>query len=174
MCCRLDCSFLFLCSDYPVINKIRSALENCKNSLVNSSRTAKLWIQYMHYIDIIKDFITAEQIGNWKIYLGTVSKMLNLFASTGHINYTRSARFYLQLMSEHPEKHPWLHDRSEKGLHTVRKSDHYWAGLWTDLVIKQALMQELKSHGGLTSRHGMSEGYCGSIQVIKVQRFMKP
>ena len=60
--------------------------------------------------------------------------MLNLLAATGHINYAMSARLYLQLMNELPEKPPWLHTQLEKGLHTVRRSDRYWAGLWTDIV----------------------------------------
>jgi hypothetical protein len=60
-------------------------------------------------------------------------------------------------MSELPEKHPWLHDQFEKGLQPVRRSDRYWAGLWTDLVIEQALMRSLKSRGGLSRGRGMSE-----------------
>jgi hypothetical protein len=83
--------------------------------------------------------------------------MLNLFVATGHINYARSTRLYLQLMSELPEKHPWLHDQFEKGFDTVRRSDRYWAGLWTDLVIEQVLMRSLKSRGGLSRERGMSE-----------------
>ena len=36
-----DCDF----NNYPVINKIRHALERCKISLIECSTTAKLWIQ---------------------------------------------------------------------------------------------------------------------------------
>ena len=60
-------------------------------------------------------------------------------------------------MNELPEKHPWLHTQFEKGLHTVRRSDRYWAGLWTDLVIEQALMRAVKSRGGLTRGRGIPE-----------------
>ena len=44
-----------------------------------------------------------------------------------------------------------------QGFHTVRRSDRYWAGLWTDITIEQSLMRASKSRGGLTRGRGMSE-----------------
>ncbi len=44
-----------------------------------------------------------------------------------------------------------------QGHHVVRRSDRYWAGLSTDLVIEQALMRSIKTQGGLTRGRGMSE-----------------
>ncbi|KAG1690265.1 hypothetical protein GQR58_007612 [Nymphon striatum] len=41
--------------------------------------------------------------------------------------------------------------------HAVRRSARNWSGLWSDLVIEQALMRSSKSRGGLTSGRGMSE-----------------
>ena len=43
------------------------------------------------------------------------------------------------------------------GHHVVRRSDSYWAGLSTDLVIEQELMRTLKATGGMTRGRGMSE-----------------
>ena len=43
------------------------------------------------------------------------------------------------------------------GYHTVRRSDRFWAGLWTDLIIEQVLMRSLKNRGGLTRGRGVSE-----------------
>ena len=77
--------------------------------------------------------------------------MINLFAATGHMNYAKSARLYLQKMLDLPNEHPWLHRCfTEEGYHTVRRSDRFWAGLWTDLVIEQVMMRSIKSRGGLT------------------------
>ena len=45
----------------------------------------------------------------------------------------------------------------EQGFHSVRRSSRYWAGLWTDLVIEQVMMQSIKSRGGLTRGRGMTE-----------------
>ena len=45
----------------------------------------------------------------------------------------------------------------QDGLHVVRKGDRYWAGLSTDLAIKQVLMRSMKTSGGLTRGRGMTE-----------------
>ena len=60
----------------------------------------------------------------------------------------------LQLETEYP----WVYSNfSNHGHHTVRRSDRYWAGLWTDLIIEQVLMRSLKSRGGLTRGCGVTE-----------------
>jgi len=73
--------------------------------------------------------------------------MLNLFAATGHMNYAKSARFYLQLMQfDLPSEHPWLHQCFiYKGyLQFVKVPSRYWGDLWTDLVIEQVMMRSIK------------------------------
>ena len=71
-------------------------------SLGEVSRTAKLWIQYMEYINVIKMSIAGERTGNWLLHLDAISKMLNLFAITGHTNYAKSALPYHQMMRDLP------------------------------------------------------------------------
>ena len=44
-----------------------------------------------------------------------------------------------------------------EGYHVVRRSDRFWAGLSTDLIIEQVLMRSIKTHGGLTRGKGMTE-----------------
>ena len=84
--------------------------------------------------------------------------MLNLFAATGHIHYTKSARIYLQPMLNLESTHPWLYRMfAVEGLFIVRRSDRFWAGLWPDLAIEQVLMRSLKSRGGLTRGNGLTE-----------------
>lgn len=117
-----------------------------------------MWLQYLEYVDTLKLFIQAERTGNWNLHLIAVEKMLNLFAATGHINYAKSARLYLQQMQQLPTEHPWLyHCFSEQGFHTVRRSSRYWAELWTDLIIEQVMMRSIKSRGGLTRGRGVTE-----------------
>ena len=78
-------------------------------------------------------------------------KMLNLFVATGHINYAKSGRLYLQLMLDLEKNYPWLyHQFNDKGFHCIRRTDKFWTGLWTDLVIEQTAMLSIKSLGGLT------------------------
>lgn len=145
-------------ADSPDIVALNDAIKCTKAFLSNQSRTAKLWIHCLEYITVIKDFISSERLGNWEGHLLAVGKLLNLFAATGHINYAKSARLYLQMMRKLPNAHPWLYKKfSEDGYHTVRRSERRWAGLWTDLVIEQVMMRSLKSRGGLTRGRGMTE-----------------
>ena len=52
-------------------------IHECLQKLIegtNASRTAKMWLQYLHYISVLKLFIRAERTGNWNMYL--VAKQL--------------------------------------------------------------------------------------------------
>ena len=81
--------------------------------------TAKLWLQYLHHIQVLKRFIIAERTFSWSLHLQSTTDMLNLFAGSGHLNYAKSARFYVQQMMSLSEKHPWLHEQFENGKHAV-------------------------------------------------------
>ena len=70
-----------------VLEKISNNLSHKIDDLSAKSRTAKLWIQYIQYVNIVKLFIATERTGNWHNHLTTVTKMLNLFAATGDINF---------------------------------------------------------------------------------------
>ena len=95
----------------PVVQKFIDAVSSLKENLANSSRTAKLWLLYMDYVDILKQYICAARSGDWEYSLFSLNKMINLFSATGHINYAKSARLYLQLMRELPKSHPWLYEQ---------------------------------------------------------------
>ena len=135
---------LQLLSQSAVFDKFTTIIRNLKDKLGKDSRTAKLWIQYLDYIQVVKNFIRGERTGNWSLHLQSVSKMLNLFAATGHIHYAKCARLYLQQMLALEIQYPWVHAKFQEGYHTVRRSSRYWAGLWTDLIIEQVLMRSIK------------------------------
>ena len=121
--------------------KLETCLLKYKALLAEKSPTAKLWLQYIDYVETLKLFIRAERTGDWSLHLVVVGEMMNLFAATGHINYAKSSRLYLQLMRELPTDHPWLYQCFIKqGFHAVRRSSRYWVGLWTDLIIEQVMM----------------------------------
>ena len=71
-----------------ITETLNYTLEKLMDRLGESLRAAKLWMQYIRYIDIVKYFIAAKRTGS-------TTKMLNLFAATGHSNYAKSARLYL-------------------------------------------------------------------------------
>jgi hypothetical protein len=140
-----------------------NALHDVKDKLdsekvvMKDKRTARLWLLYMELVDILRKFIKAERTGDWNMHLQTVREMLPYFAAAGHNLYAKSAYVYLQKMLEIPESHPDIHTSFLNGHHVIHRSDRYWAGLSTDLVIEQVLMRSVKSSGGLTRGRGMTE-----------------
>ena len=83
--------------------------------------------------------------------------MLGLFAATGHNNYAKSARLYVQQMSNLSHTHPQLYEQFMNDHHTIRRSDRLWSRLSPDMVIEQTMMRPLKSRSGLTRCRGMHE-----------------
>jgi len=151
------------------LRKLDSVLSAHTTMLSTVSRTARLWLQYMKYIDIVKTVLRAERLGDWNMHLLGISKMLNLFAATGHVQYAKCARLYLQNMLELPHTHAWLHEKLSSGHHSVRRSDRLWGGLSTDLLIEQVLMRAIKGRSGLTHGRGMSE----SVRLLWVHTLHK-
>ena len=137
---------------------VEQALQKKMKELEQQSRTGKLWLLYIHYVRVLKNYIIAERTSNWALHLHATVNMLNLFAASGHINYAKSTRLYIQQMRALSETQPWLAEQFNIGKHAVTRSNRYWAGLWSDLVIEQTLMRSVKSRGGLTRSRGMKEG----------------
>ena len=92
--------------------------------------------------------------GNW-LHLKALHEILPYFAAAGHTLYTKSAYMYCQQMQDLPNTHPQLNRSFLDGLHVVRYSDCFWAGLSTDLIIEQVLMRSIKTTGGLTRGRGI-------------------
>ena len=75
---------------------VNDKLENLKVTLSEDSRTAKLWILYKYYLDVLKRFIIAERTSDWSLHIDSTLRTLNLFASSGHVNYAKFVRMYIQ------------------------------------------------------------------------------
>lgn len=128
---RIQASLDLLCSS-PVLSKLELMMTELNCSLSQQSRTSKFFLLYCDYIELLKMFLYAERTSNWQLHLHAVGSMIGLFAATGHVNYAKSARLYLQMMENLAETHPWLHEQFMSGLHAIRRSDKFWAGLSTD------------------------------------------
>ncbi|CAH3187344.1 unnamed protein product [Porites lobata] len=127
-----------------------------KKELANHP-TARLWLQYMDMVALLRQFIEAERTGNWEVHLQSLRDMLPFYAAAGHNLYAKSVYIYLQQMLELNSKHADVLELFKKGFHVIRRSDRFWAGLSSDLVIEQVLMRSVKSSGGLTHGRGMAE-----------------
>ena len=81
-----------------------------------------------------------------------------MFPATAHINYAKCARLHLHDMLDLKNTHPWVYERFRGGgLHKIRRSDKYWAGILADLTIEQVMMRAIKTNSSLTRRRGVSE-----------------
>ena len=142
--------------EIDVIDSIARRLNDVSKSM-KSSRASTLWLQCMKMLDILRQFIKAERMGNWQLQLKSTYQMLQYFAASGHNLYTKSAYIYLQIMCKIEEPHPEVYEAFMRGHHVSRRSDCFWAGLSTDLVIEQVVMRSVKTTGGLTRGRGMGE-----------------
>ena len=95
----------------------------------------------MNMVEVLREFIQTEHSGNWELHIQALSEMLPFMAASGHNHYTKSGLVYLQRISNLQVEHPHVYQHFVNGLHVVKRSDHYWAGLSTDLVIEQVLMR---------------------------------
>ena len=74
------------------------------------------------------------------------------------MHYAKCVHIYLQNMSDLETNYSWVYmSFATHGYHTVRRSDRYWTGLWSDLIIEQVLMRSLRSRVGLTTGRGVAE-----------------
>ena len=114
-------------------------------------------MNYMQMLGVARELVEADRTGSWQMHLHAISDCLPIFSDAGHPNYLKSAYLYLQKMVTLESDNPTVFQKFVNGFHVIRRSDQYWAGLGSDLVIEQTLMRSLKSTGGLTRGSGMSE-----------------
>lgn len=127
-------------------------------TLSSKSRTAKLWLQFMDMVDILKSHIRSERTGDWQLQITSLRSMLPYNAAAAHNSYTKCIYIiFLQEMEQLKTSHPVLYDRFTDGHFIIRRSDRYWAGLPCDLTIEQVLMKNIKSQIGLTRGRGIGE-----------------
>ena len=88
----------------------------------------------MNMVDILRKFIRAERTGNLALHLQAIQDMLPYMTNSGQNLYTKSARIYLQQMTDRKAEHPDVQQRFDDGFHAIRRSDRQWAGLSSDLI----------------------------------------
>ena len=54
------------CSE--ALAELAKQLDNKKEQLKNTNRTARLWVQFLEYVDLMKQFIRAERLGGWEMH----------------------------------------------------------------------------------------------------------
>ena len=146
----------FLRQNDDVSLKLVQWFEKKREELTPKSRTCALWLNYTMYIEMIQQYIRAERANDWLSHVSLTKQMINLFAATGHNNYAKTCRLYIQSILTLERDHPEIFEQFIAGNHTVRRTEKTWSGLWTDLSIEQILMRSLKGRGGVIGK-GMTE-----------------
>ena len=82
----------------PILQSLKEKIQNILISASEGSKTAKLWVEYIAMINLLKNFLRAERSGNWELHLECVRNMLPYFQCTGHHLYAKCAHLYLQDM----------------------------------------------------------------------------
>uniref|UniRef100_A0A1B0CSS6 Uncharacterized protein n=1 Tax=Lutzomyia longipalpis TaxID=7200 RepID=A0A1B0CSS6_LUTLO len=142
------------------IQLLHDIISRTTDSLSKKNRTAKLWINYFHNVNIMRQFIRAERTGNWQLHLQSIEAMLPYFHSSGHLNYAKSAHLYLQDMAnlQNQMEPAEYQNFTEKGYFVIRRTNKFWSGVSVDITIEQELMRSFKTSGGLTHGRGINEG----------------
>ncbi len=140
-----------------ILIRVNEQLRKRKMELSARSKTSKLWLNYQNMLKVARSLVIADRTGSWPMHVRAVSECIPIFAAAGHYNYLKSAYFYVQEMNQLHIKHPDVFRKFQNGYHVIRRSNQFWAGLSSDLVIEQTLMRSLKTCGGLTRGSGMSE-----------------
>ena len=61
-----------------VFVKLNNKINEWKQSM-EEYKTAKLWLQYMEMVQILRDFIRSARTGNWALYLHSLQEILPFF-----------------------------------------------------------------------------------------------
>ena len=79
------------------------------------------------------------------MHLDAILEALPTFAAGGNSNNLKSSYHYLQKMKYLEKQNPKVFHEFMNGCHVIRRTNQYWAGLGSDLVIEQTLMQSLRA-----------------------------
>lgn len=110
-------------------------------------------------IFLMKEYIMAERMGNWKLHLQSVEKMIPFFHASGHFSYAKSCHLCLNDMENVQSK--ITVDEYERFVNesdfTIRRTNQFWSRNWSDMTIEQTLMRSMKTIGGLTHGRGITD-----------------
>ena len=93
-------------------NRPTNTIDNLEDDIATKSRTAKIWMNYVKCVSVIRLFMRAERTGDWNLHL-----------------------YYF----------------------TIRRTERFWGGNFSDQTIEQGLMRLLKTSGGMTHGRGITD-----------------
>lgn len=105
-------------------------------------------------INRLKIMPTSQDLGNsqWILHLQCVKKMIPYFHASGHFPHAKSCYLYLNYMTNIQFKmtaDEQLRFINESNF-TIRRTNQFWSGNWSDMTIEQTFKRSMKIIGGLT------------------------
>lgn len=105
-------------------------------------------------VALFRKFIEAERGGDREKHLYVVLMMMPYFHASGHFHYAKTSQIYLQCLSKLKK----IMEESEynnfvtKGYFTISRSDNFFTGTWTDMMIEQTANRNIKGNDGFVYR----------------------
>ena len=104
----------------------------------------------------MQQFINAERTNDSFLHVSTTKLILNILAVTGHSNYTKTSRLYLQSVAILEKENPQVLEQFIIGNYTVRCREKICSRISTDLRNEPILITSLKGRVGVIGK-GMTE-----------------
>ena len=101
--------------------------EMCKGNF-NSA----FWMTYMDIVNVLLDFIRAEQKGDWQLHLEAFTAMLHWLTAYDQLNYARLGHVYLTEMLSLEDKASSLHHEFMNRNFVTKRSDNHFSQIPTD------------------------------------------
>ena len=96
-------------------------------------------------LGVARELVEADSTGSWQLQLHAISDCLPMFSAAGHPTYLKSGYHYLQNMFTLESDIFAAFQKCVNGFHVIRRTDKYWTGPGSDLLIEQMLMRPLNS-----------------------------
>ena len=98
-----------LSQDFTLVTE---AFERCKATGRTVSKMFAFWEKYLAMMNILVQFIKAEQTADWSLHLTTVAAKLPYFFAMDRQNYARWLPIYLADMNSLAAAHPRVYENS--------------------------------------------------------------
>ncbi len=64
-----------------------------KKQSIQALCAAKLWLQFMKMMDILRMFLKGERMGIWELHIHAMYEMMPYLAASGHNLYTKCIQY---------------------------------------------------------------------------------
>lgn len=114
--------------------------------------TAQFWMMYVGYINIFHTLERDIWTNDIDLFIYTLTPSIDLFFATAHVNYSCwLTKYHFDLLNM-DDTHPGLREILNNGCFTVRRPEHDFSRIPTDVALEQTINADAASRlTGITS-----------------------